>query len=205
MAPRWKSDVSGEMRAVCVLAAIGAAMASMLDSIAADAACSVFDQRPCAPTVCSVFQRQPCIPEVESSIGQDLRLTIKGAASEQAKHSADHDEIEASTPELDTLRAVFDALRSCWVPPPEHEARPGMEMSVRVAFKRSGQIIAPPRVTYVSPNAPHRVRESYFNAITAALDRCMPLRFTTRLGGALAGRPIAIRFIENRVEQPTTE
>ncbi len=80
-----------------------------------------------------------------------------------------------------------------------------MEMSVRVAFKRSGQIIAPPRVTYVSPNAPHRVRESYFNAITAALDRCTPLRFTTRLGGALAGRPIAIRFIENRVEQPTTE
>ncbi len=193
------------MRAVCVLAATGAAMALTLDAIAAGAACSVFDPQPCAPTVCSVFEHQPCLPEIESSIGQDLRLTIKSAASEQSKHSTNQDDIDPSKPELDTLRAVFDALRRCWIPPPEEKARSGMEMSVRVAFKRSGQIVAAPRVTYVSANAPPSARESYFSAITAALDRCTPLRFTARLGGALAGRPIAIRFIDNRVEQPTTE
>jgi hypothetical protein len=193
------------MRAFCVLAAIGAASGFVLDAMPAGAVCSVFDQRPCAPTVCSVFQRQPCVPEIESSIGQDSRLTIKSAASEQAKHSVDSDDIDPSTPELDTLGALFDALRSCWIPPPEHTARPGMEMSVRLAFKRNGDVIAPPRVTYVSPNAPPSVRESYFNAIIAALDRCTPLRFSAELGGALAGRPIAIRFIDDRVLHPTTE
>jgi hypothetical protein len=45
------------------------------------------------------------------------------------------------------------------------------------------------------------VRDSYHHAIIAALERCTPLPFTTELGGAIAGRPIAIRFVDNR-EQP---
>ena len=36
---------------------------------------------------------------------------------------------------------MFAALRACWVPPPQDLARPGMQMSVRFAFKRSGEII----------------------------------------------------------------
>jgi hypothetical protein len=36
------------------------------------------------------------------------------------------------------------------------------------------------------------------HAITAALERCTPLPFTDGLGGAVAGRPIAIRFVDNR-------
>jgi hypothetical protein len=39
------------------------------------------------------------------------------------------------------------------------------------------------------------------HAITAALERCTPLPFTDGLGGAVAGRPIAIRFVDNR-EKP---
>ena len=76
---------------------------------------------------------------------------------------------DATEHELDTIRAMFDALRACWVPPPQDEARPGMQMSVRFAFKRSGNIIATPRVTYVSPGAPPEAREVYLHAITANL------------------------------------
>jgi hypothetical protein len=93
---------------------------------------------------------------------------------------------------------MFDALRHCWVPPPREDARPGMQMSVRFSFKRTGEIIGTPRVTYVSPDAPPEARESYRNAITAALDRCTPLPLSQGLGGAVAGRPIAIRFVDNR-------
>ena len=53
-------------------------------------------------------------------------------------------------------------------------------------------------MTYASPNAPPDAREAYLNAITAALERCTPLRFSEGLGGAVAGRPIAIRFVDNR-------
>jgi hypothetical protein len=73
-----------------------------------------------------------------------------------------------------------------------------MQMSVRFAFKRSGEIIATPRVTYVSPGASPETRETYLHAINAALERCTPLPFTEGLGGAVAGRPIAIRFVDDR-------
>ncbi len=39
---------------------------------------------------------------------------------------------------------------------------------------------------------------TYLKAINASLDACMPLKFTGGLGGALAGRPIAIRYVDNR-------
>jgi hypothetical protein len=95
---------------------------------------------------------------------------------------------------------MFDALRSCWVPPPQDEARPGMQMTVRLSFKRNGEIFGPPRVVYVSHDAPEKTRNVYHDAITSALDRCTPLPFTAGLGGAIAGRPIAVRFVDNRKE-----
>ncbi len=49
---------------------------------------------------------------------------------------------------------MFAALRECWVPPPKDEARHGMEYTIRFAFKRDGEVVAPPRMTYVSHEAP---------------------------------------------------
>jgi hypothetical protein len=202
------------MRALHGLAGLAAvaAGATVLDVEPAAAVCSVFDRHPCLPTVCSVFRRRPCIPEIDYPIGQDLRLTIESAADQPADGAKNNktdnktddkaddktDDHEASDRKLDTLRAMFDALRACWVPPEKDEARPGMQMSVRFAFKRSGEIIAAPRVTYASPGVPGETREAYLKAISAALERCTPLHFTAGLGGAVAGRPIAIRFVDNR-------
>ena len=73
-----------------------------------------------------------------------------------------------------------------------------MEYTVRFAFKRGGEIMAPPRVTYSSHDAPAEVRDVYRDAVTAALARCTPLYFSKGMGGAVAGRPIAIRFVDDR-------
>jgi len=73
-----------------------------------------------------------------------------------------------------------------------------MQMSVRLSFKRSGQMIGAPRVTYASHDAPADVRDVYRDAVDAALKRCAPLHFSDGMGGAVAGRPIAIRFVDNR-------
>ncbi|HET6839165.1 MAG TPA: hypothetical protein VFH41_05455 [Bradyrhizobium sp.] len=157
------------------------------------APCSVLDGRPCTPSYCSVFNHGPCIPEIDYPYGQNLQLTIESAPSqdEAAKYQRpDHD--------LNTLSDLFAALRSCWSPPPAASAREGMQMSVRFSFKRSGQIIASPRLTYASAGVPSEVRETYLKAINASLDACVPLKFTEGLGGALAGRPIAIRYVDNR-------
>ena len=71
-------------------------------------------------------------------------------------------------------------------------------MSVRFSFKRSGEIIAAPRLTFATEGVSADIRDTYFKAINASLDACVPLKFTGGLGGALAGRPIAIRYVDNR-------
>ncbi len=157
------------------------------------APCSVLDGRPCTPSFCSVFNHGPCIPEIDYPYGQDLRLTIESVPPQDQAgkyRKPDHD--------LDTIGDLFAALRSCWTPPPSEAAREGMQMSVRFSFRRSGEIIATPRVTYATAGIPADTRATYLKAINASLSACMPLNFTAGLGGALAGRPIAIRYVDNR-------
>src|SRR6202047_233966 len=157
------------------------------------APCSVLSHRPCTPYFCSVFNRGPCIPEIDYPYGENLQLTIESVPShdDAAKYQKpDHD--------LNTIGDLFAALRSCWSPPPAEAAREGMQMSVRFSFKRSGEIIATPRMTYATAGVPSDVRATYLKAINASLDACVPLKFTDGLGGALAGRPIAIRYVDNR-------
>jgi hypothetical protein len=197
------------MRAIPVLLAIvtvsGATQA--ISTGPADAQCSVFSRHPCVPNVCSVFHRHACVPEPVYPFSEDLRLTIVSAAAvrknESPGASGGADTVGRADAEhrLDTIRDMFDALRACWVPPPQDEARPGMHMSVRLAFKRSGEMIGAPRLTYASPGAPATARDIYHDAILAALERCTPLPFTTGLGGAIAGRPVAIRFVDDRSAQ----
>lgn len=172
--------------------------------------CSVLSGRPCHPTFCSVFQRRPCMPYYEGPIGEDLRLTVTStddndpaakipsgkAAGEQGE--AETEAARAEPPALNSIGAMYAALRGCWVPPPKDAARHGMQYTIRFAFKRDGAIVAPPRVTYASHDAPAAVRAVYREAVDAALKRCTPLHFTDGMGQAVAGRPIAIRFVDNR-------
>ena len=137
--------------------------------------CSVFDRRACAPAVCSVFDHEPCLPEVEFPLGQSLRWTIKSAAIDHHRAPTIVGDPVASAPrKLDTLRAMFDALGGCWVPPANGEAWAGMEISIRFAFKRSGDLIAAPVMTYASRHAPASARQSYFDSIRGALEGLLP-------------------------------
>ena len=157
------------------------------------APCSVLEGRPCTPSFCSVFNHGPCIPEIDYPYGENLQLTIQTVPpkDDAAKYvRPDHD--------LDTIGDLFAELRSCWSPPPADAAREGMQMSVRFSFKRSGEIIGAPRLTYATAGVSPDIRETYLKAINASLDACAPLKFTGGLGGALAGRPIAIRYVDNR-------
>ena len=155
--------------------------------------CSTLDNHPCTPSFCSVFGPWPCIPEIDYPYGENLQLTIESVPAEKdaAKYQKpDHD--------LDTIGDLFAELRSCWSPPAGEEAREGMQMSVRFSFKTSGEMIAPPRLTFATSGVPSDTRASYLKAINASLDACLPLKFTKGLGGALAGRPIMIRYVDNR-------
>ena len=155
--------------------------------------CSALSGEPCAPSTCSVFHHGPCFPELDFPYGENLQLTIQSQPSpdDAAKYQKpDHD--------LNTIGDLFAALRSCWSPPPADAAREGMQMSVLFSFKKSGAMIAPPRMTFATHDAPADVRNTYLKAINASLSGCEPLKFTAGLGGAIAGRPIMIRYVDNR-------
>jgi len=209
----------------CVLTGsitIGAAnrVAAQLNRLPpARAPCSVLSGLPCHPSFCSVFHLGPCFPQYLPPIGQDLRLTIVStddddaankpvnpakAGSDVAKDSDDADKTAEAKP-LDSIGEMYAALRACWTPPPKDEARHGMEYTIRFAFKRDGEVVAPPRRTYSSHTAPDDVRDAYREAVDAALARCTPLRFSKGMAGAVAGRPIAIRFVDNRSTSQTLD
>jgi hypothetical protein len=99
---------------------------------------------------------------------------------------------------VNTIAEVFAALEACWIPPPLEQARAGMQITVLVSFKRNGEILGKPRITYETPGASDEERLAYRVAMAQALSRCAPLPFTDALGGALAGRLLTIRFIDNR-------
>jgi hypothetical protein len=155
---------------------------------AAQTPCGALDDGPCNPTVCGVFDPQPCVPETRYPIGQDLRLTIDTRSPPPERPQGD----------LDSIAALFRSLRACFVPPDAAKAGPGTEVSLRLSFKRNGEVIAPPRWTYTTPKTPDETRQLYRDAAMAALARCTPLRLSKGMAGAIAGRPIAIRYVENR-------
>ena len=161
--------------------------------------CSVLDGRPCTPSFCSVFNHGPCIPEIDYPYGENLQLTIESVPSHDDAPKyvrPDHD--------LDTIGDLFAELRSCWSPPPADTAQAGMQMTVRFSFKRDGAIIAVPRMTFATSGVSADTRDTYLKAINASLEACVPLKFTGNLAGALAGRPIAIRYVDNRELQASS-
>jgi hypothetical protein len=107
----------------------------------------------------------------------------------------------AEPAQLNTLADVFARLRACWRPPDPARVHPGVDITVVVSFTRSGEILGRPRVTYESEQADDNDRLLYRIAAMEALQRCTPMPFTEGMGGAIAGRPFAIRF-HNRKPPP---
>jgi hypothetical protein len=163
------------------------------------APCSVLSHRPCTPYFCSVLNHGPCIPEIDYPYGENLQLTVESAPSQD-----DASKYQRPDHDLDNIGDLFAALRSCWTPPEVDAAKEGMQMTVRFSFKRSGDLIGAPRITFATAGVSADLRDSYFQAINSSLEACAPFKFTGGLGGAVAGRPIAIRYVDNRALDKTT-
>jgi len=100
----------------------------------AEAPCSALSGRPCHPSFCGVFHRGPCFPEYLPPLGEDLRVTFistdeNGTISQPSGNAGTGNAntgADASDQKVDSIMAMFAALRACWVPPPKEQARHGM-------------------------------------------------------------------------------
>ena len=101
---------------------------------------------------------------------------------------------------LNTLVDVRDAIRGCWKWPPLNEVQQGMQLTIRLSFKRSGEIFGA-KLTYETPNVSAEERRMYYGVLLETLKLCSPLPVSESLGAAIAGRPFTFRFHDNRKER----
>jgi hypothetical protein len=123
------------------------------------------------------------------AFGDNLQLTLGTRAAGDTKKPIGR---------LNTLGDLFAALRACWLPPAPENASRGMQLSMRFSLNADGKLFGEPRVTYARRDVSQKTRDVYRDALVQSLQGCLPLPFTRSFAGAIAGRPIAIRVIENR-------
>jgi hypothetical protein len=101
---------------------------------------------------------------------------------------------------LNTLDDVRRAIIGCWQWPPASEIRTGMEFTVRLSFKRDGEIFGA-RITYQTQHISPDERNLYYRALVRAIARCSPLPVSPSLGQAIAGRAFYFRFQDSRKQR----
>jgi hypothetical protein len=133
-------------------------------------------------------QGSPCRSDV---LPRSLAVTINSRDAEPGK---------APSPDMsiNSIHDLFAALRTCWEPPAREQAQEGVQMSVRFSFKRTGELVASPFVTYTTPGTKNETKQVYRRAIDAALKRCAPMPFSKSFSGAIAGQPISVRYVDDR-------
>jgi hypothetical protein len=129
-----------------------------------------------------------CVPE---SLPQSDRLIIDSQDAGTGKPPT------PDTP-ISSMKDLTTALRACWHPPALEQAQGRSQMTVRVSFKRTGEIIGQPFVTYTMRGMSADTRKTYLGSIRGAFERCSPLPFSKKFSAAVAGRPITIRYLDDR-------
>jgi hypothetical protein len=177
-------------RGIFALALLAIGILGMPRESKAQTPCSVLDYRPCTPYFCGTHSPPGCTPDIFYPLGEDLRIKLD--VRNDAPQPPDRDKA------LDRLKDIAPVLSKCLQLPAQDIARPGMQVTMRLGFSRTGKVLGAPRFTYITHEAPEGVRTAYRTAVTDMLDRCQPLPLSTGLGGAIAGRPFIISIIDDR-------
>ena len=90
-----------------------------------------------------------------------------------------------------TLATVFADLEACVG---NVGLEPGTDVTLQFSLNRRGGLIGKPRITHMHWAGDETARKASAAAIAEAFDRCLPVAITDKLGGAIAGRPIAFRL-----------
>ncbi|MBS0530184.1 MAG: hypothetical protein JSS22_12435 [Proteobacteria bacterium] len=109
-----------------------------------------------------------------------------------------NDRASAQEARVNSIAEMFARLKQCWKSPTLQAGDPGMQITVLLSFKRNGEILGRPRITFESETASDDERIIYRTAVMETLQRCAPMPFTDSMGGAIAGRPLTMRFDDRR-------
>jgi hypothetical protein len=125
-----------------------------------------------------------------AALAQGTILTIEISRSNARPH--------APTGSINTLQDLMAAFAGCWAPPPADTSRGPVDLTFQVSFKRSGELFGKPRAISFARAVTDKEREIYYRAVAEAVDRCAQMPFTESMGGAIAGRPFRVNFLDRR-------
>jgi hypothetical protein len=77
-----------------------------------------------------------------------------------------------------------------------------MEVTLVFSFKRNGEILGKPRISFAKLRGDLDLQKQFVASTLKAVAACTPLRVSAALGGAIAGRPLAMLFKADAPSQP---
>ena len=99
-------------------------------------------------------------------------------------------EAEAQPPLVTRVHGIATGIAACWRPPHDDD-----QVTVRASFTREGAVIGEPRIVFVQSSGGRADDAALADSMKAAIRDCTPLHFSARLGSAIAGQVLDIRFI----------
>ncbi|UDL94189.1 hypothetical protein LGH83_16905 [Lichenihabitans sp. PAMC28606] len=97
-----------------------------------------------------------------------------------------------ATPPVATLRDLGPALTHCFKAP---DRSTGSEVTVLLSLTRDGAVLGKPRITFSKLVGEPEDKRAFVAAVLGSLSACTPVALLPSFGGAIAGRPLTLRFI----------
>ena len=98
--------------------------------------------------------------------------------------------VEALPPVVTRVHGIATGIAACWRPPHDDD-----QVTVRLSFTRDGAVIGEPRIVYARSSGGAADDSGLAQSMLTAIRECAPLHFSARLGSAIAGQVLDIRFI----------
>jgi hypothetical protein len=98
--------------------------------------------------------------------------------------------VQAQPPVVTRVHAIATGIAACWRPPHADD-----QVTVRVSFTRDGAVIGEPRIVYAYSSGGAADDSRLAQSMLTAVRDCTPLHFSSRLGSAIAGQVLDIRFV----------
>jgi hypothetical protein len=98
--------------------------------------------------------------------------------------------VQARSPLVTRVPGIATGLAACWRPAHDDD-----QVTVRMSFTREGAVIGEPRIVYAHSSGGAADDSGLAQSMQAAVRDCTPLHFSARLGSAIAGQVLDIRFI----------
>jgi hypothetical protein len=96
---------------------------------------------------------------------------------------------EAQAP-VARVHGIATGIAACWRPPHDDD-----QVTARLSFTREGVVIGEPRIVFVRSSGGRADDAALAHSMIAAIHYCTPLNFSAKLGSAIAGQVLDIRFI----------